>query len=92
MSTVHLEKFFIVCLAEHILNLFLINFIDLLVQIHILVELLGNQNYFSLISSYRLLHGFFKIENEWFELFVIGFHNLEFISNFIPEACPILIL
>ena len=61
-------------LAEHFVNLLIINFIKLLVKFNELFVFLRNPLYFSVKSSAWVEHGLFKIKDEWLQLFVGDFH------------------
>ena len=86
--TINLEKLFIITLAEHNLNLCFINFFKMEIELHIFIVFLRNRKNLFVDSGSRLLHSIFKIKNEWFQLLVWCFHNLESISNFISYGFP----
>jgi hypothetical protein len=70
MDDVQLEKFLKLCLAEHFVNLFIIDFIKLLVKFHEMSIFLRNPLDFSVKSGAGIQHSLLKIENEWLQLFV----------------------
>ena len=79
-------------LAEHFVNLLIINFIKLLVKFHILLVFLRNPHDFSVNSYAGLKHGLFKIKNQWLHLFVGRFDKGEFSFNLFSERSPFLML
>ena len=79
-------------LAEHFVNLLIINFIKLLVKFNELFVFLRNPLDLSVKSSAWVEHGLFKIKDEWLLLFVGDFHYCKFSFNLFSEGSPFLML
>ena len=79
-------------LAEHFVNLLIINFIKLLVKFNELFVFLRNPLDLSVKSSAWVEHGLFKIKDEWLLLFVGDFHYFKFSFNLFSEGSPFLML
>jgi hypothetical protein len=79
-------------LAEHFVNLLIINFIKLLVKFNELFVFLRNPLDLSVKSSAWVEHGLFKIKDEWLQLFVGDFHYCKFSFNLFSEGSPFLML
>lgn len=92
MSTVQLEKFLKLGLAKHFVNLFIIDFIKLLVKFHKLSVFLRNPLDFPVKSGTGIEHSLFKIEDEWLQLFVGSFQSCEIRFYLFSEGCPFLML
>ena len=92
MSAVQLEEFLKLGLAEHFVNLLIINFIKLLVKFHELLVLLRNPLDFSVKSSTGIDHSLFKIKDERLQLSVGSFDICEFCFNLFSEGSPFLML
>ena len=65
MSAVQLEQFLKLGLAEHFVNLFIVDFIKLLVKLHEFPVLLRNPHDYSVKSGTWINHSLFKVKDEW---------------------------
>ena len=92
MSAVQLEQFLKLGLAEHFVNLFIVDFIKLLVKLHKLPVLLRNPHDFSVNSGTWINHGLFKVKDEWVQLFVGSGHSCKISFYFFSEGSPFLML
>jgi hypothetical protein len=92
MSAVQLEEFLKFGLAEQFVNLFIIDFIKLLVKFHELFVFLRNPLDFPFKSGTGIKHSLFKVKDEWLQLFVRSFNSCEISFNLFSEGSPFLML